>query len=618
VKPTSENTAGSPQIDLAREARFDLGPAVVRPSIGEVTASGRTFRLQPRVMQVLVALARADGEVVSRDQLVASCWGGLAIGDDAINRCIGRLRRLAEQEARGSFAIETLARIGYRLRPVTRPDRAATTAPVLAVLAFENLCEGGDMSWFTDGVSEEIHQTVARARRLKVIGRASSFQFRGADKTAARVAEALKATHILDGSVRRSGSTVRVSAELVECASQTTIWSDRFDRDLTDIFALQDEIAGAVAAALNVVLAPSRPESIEPAVYDLYLRALALLHEGASKLETRAEAFRLLEQVVSAAPTFARAWGVLAFERAWWLLIDDARDDGSARARATRTAETALALAPGVGLAYQALSYLEPPNHYQARETFQRKALEVAPNDPQVLMLYSRFCHTVGRLDEALVCARQAYDLEPFDVEVGSHYAASLIDVDRYQEGIKLWQEHIARWPESEGAAQMFTFWAAANQDWDRFDALATLTAAKGWQSPWTLDAIKYSSKLRDEDAEFWRLTLDQTGQTIAATGTVQLEMLTYLHAAGLQEAVFELIEHAPDNLHPTGVMNPGVIFFVHNRPMIRDIRFVGLCGKLGLCDYWVKSNSWPDCAEGGVLPYDFKAESRKLAAAPT
>jgi DNA-binding winged helix-turn-helix (wHTH) protein len=107
----------SAPIDLAREAPFALGAAAIRPSLSEVVADGQTIRLQPRVMQVLVALVRANGEVVSRDDLVASCWGGLIIGDDAINRCIGRLRRLAEDEAPASFTIETLTRIGYRLTP---------------------------------------------------------------------------------------------------------------------------------------------------------------------------------------------------------------------------------------------------------------------------------------------------------------------------------------------------------------------------------------------------------------------------------------------------------------------------------------------------------------------
>ena len=111
----------SAPIDLAREADLRLGSALVRPSLSEVVVASQTIRLQPRVMQVLVALARADGEVVSRDELLASCWGGLAIGDDAINRCIGRLRRLSEEEAPGAFTIGTLPRIGYRLSQAADP-----------------------------------------------------------------------------------------------------------------------------------------------------------------------------------------------------------------------------------------------------------------------------------------------------------------------------------------------------------------------------------------------------------------------------------------------------------------------------------------------------------------
>ncbi len=126
-----------------------------------------------------------------------------------------------------------------------------------------------------------------------MIGRASSFQFRGADKAAANVADHLRATHVLDGSVQRSGARVRISSHLVECADQTTLWSARFDRDLTDIFALQDEIAAAVAAALKVVFAPSGPaQSIDPAIYDVFLRVQA--YEGTASPEKSKEAIRLL------------------------------------------------------------------------------------------------------------------------------------------------------------------------------------------------------------------------------------------------------------------------------------------------------------------------------------
>ena len=154
--------------------------------------------------------------------------------------------------------------------PAPASHAVAPAEPLLAVLAFDNLSGDPEMAYFSDGVSEEIQDTVARGADLKVIGRSSSFQLRGADKTVKRVVEELHATHILDGSVRRSGDRVRITTQLIECAGGTTLWTNRFDRDLTDIFALQDEIAASVAEALKTTFAPApKAGSIDPAAYDL-------------------------------------------------------------------------------------------------------------------------------------------------------------------------------------------------------------------------------------------------------------------------------------------------------------------------------------------------------------
>ena len=150
---------------LAGEPDFELGGLRVRPSTREV-ASGTTSQvLEPRVLQVLIALARRRGAVVSRSDLVAECWGGRAVGDDAINRCIQSLRRVGE--ALGGFSIHTVKRVGYRL---DEQSSGQAVTPVLAVLAFDNLSGDPDMGWFSDGLSVEILQTVAQGADLKVIG----------------------------------------------------------------------------------------------------------------------------------------------------------------------------------------------------------------------------------------------------------------------------------------------------------------------------------------------------------------------------------------------------------------------------------------------------------------
>lgn len=250
--------AWRPPVDLAREPSFRLASVDVRPATREVLGRpGQREVLEPRVMQVLVALARRRGEVVSRDELLHACWRGRTVGDDAVNRCVAALRRVAE--AFGGLAIETIARVGYRLDEVAASRGAGDGARTLvAVLPFEALSDEAGMGHLCDGISEEILQALAQRTALRLVGRAASFQFRGARKVVRQVADELSATHVLDGSVRRSGPRVRVSTHLIECEGQTILWSHRFDRELSDVFALQDAVAEAVAAALREALGPGR------------------------------------------------------------------------------------------------------------------------------------------------------------------------------------------------------------------------------------------------------------------------------------------------------------------------------------------------------------------------
>ena len=264
-------------IDLAAERDFTLGALQVHPSSREVVNGTGSEVLEPRVMQVLVVLAQRRGQVVSRDTLVGLCWAGRSIGEDAIQRAIAKLRKVGETT--GAFMIETIARVGYRLKSVggaaeTVAAAPASAEPILAVLPFDNLSDDRDAQFFSDGMSEEILHTIARAQGLKVVGRTSAFQFRGTDKSVRKVSSELGATHVLDGSIRRVGNRIRIGAHLVEASSQTTVWSEQYDRDLSDVLRLQTEIAEAIAATLRAkLLAKEHAPSIDPGAYDLYLRA---------------------------------------------------------------------------------------------------------------------------------------------------------------------------------------------------------------------------------------------------------------------------------------------------------------------------------------------------------
>ncbi len=608
-------------VDLAHEGPFELGDLRVRPSTREVAIGENRQTLEPRVMQVLVALARRRGAVVSRDDLFATCWGGRTVGEESINRCIAAIRRLAETCA--SFSITTIARVGYRLdtadagpaheASVTSLDADAPER-LLAVLAFDNLSGDAEMAYFSDGVSEEIQQTVARGADLKVVGRTSSFQLRGPDKDIRRLANELRATHVLDGSVRRSGPKVRIAAQLIECASQTTLWSDRFDRDLTDVFALQDEIAGAVAAALKVAFAPpGAAGAVDPAIHDLYLRARARV--SAFDPDGMVQTIRMVERVVAAAPKFARAWSFLAACRAWHMRLygEAARQHGITRDSARTAAETALGLDPGLGLPYAALSLLEAWAHFEEREALLRKALDVAPNVPIILTSMARFSNEVGRRREAADYAKRAYDLDPLDVAAAHAFLTILDHYDR-----DLWESFCGRWPDSDVIAFDAIAVAAAYGDWQGFDCFVAASRLRITNDPNFRALVWHGRNLRNPDPQSIGRAFERARQEFSRTGTLPLSTLASLSQLGMTEEVFGLIDqasfaHVFDDAAqaPSGIFNPSVIF---SRSMVRDIRFVGLCAKLGLCAYWLKTDRWPDCAV--EVAYDFKAESRRLAAA--
>jgi adenylate cyclase len=198
-----------------------LGDVVVQPN-GDLLGHG--VNVAARLM------ARSDpGSVLVSADVRRTIRGPLA--KRLVSR--GSLQLDKMTETIEAFALGSAASVKVATPP-------ASTEPLLAVLPFDNLSDDREMQFFSDGVSEEIIQRLSRGAQMKVIGRTSSFQFRGADKTARKVAKELHCSHILDGSIRRAGGRVRITAHLVEAASQTTLWSDRYDRILEDIFAVRD------------------------------------------------------------------------------------------------------------------------------------------------------------------------------------------------------------------------------------------------------------------------------------------------------------------------------------------------------------------------------------------
>ncbi len=482
--------------------------------------------------------------------------------------------------------------------------------PMLAVLAFDNLSGDPDMTYFSDGISEEIQNTVARGTELKVIGRASSFQFRGADKAAAHVAAELDATHVLDGSVRRSGSRVRISAQLIECAQETTLWSERFDRDLTDIFALQDEIAAAVAAALKTAFAPAAPVGpIDPKAFDLYLRSRGLFWGGNFDLTPQ---IALLEEAVGLAPRFAAAWAGLANTRARILrLAPQGAAYSAQRGAVILAAQAALAIEPASGGAYLALSRLEPFAGYAEQEAHLLQGLSLAPYDLGCLSAMARFCLNVGRHRDAARYAEQAFRLDPLDL-MAAFWQAVIALLSSHPDADRMFENFGARWPGEEVLAIGELTVSFVTERWERVDAVVARLRERGLKGPGPRALVELFSNLRHRDPTTLATVLDQLRARLAETGTVEVQGVLNLAVVGLTEEAFEIAGRAsfsrlfdPDGAPPSRGFEVGNIFA--NPRFMNDVRFVGLCAKLGLCAYWADTGRWPDCADS--VSYDFRSE---------
>lgn len=324
-------------MNLAREPRFRLGGIDVRPATREVIHAGGRDVLEPRVMSVLIALAQARGEVVTRDDLTQACWEGRAVSDDAINRVISRIRRVSDLTGGADFTLETITKVGYRLvvtggepaqepvvaaaaaegvtaeptvrsprwvmavagvllivitglalgsilqKPEWKPDPTASLT--IAVLPFDNLGADQGDEVLALGMARELRNTLSRVRGLRVVSDSSSFAIASEPLTATEMGRRLGADLLLDGSFERTGDAVKLSLELVDGWDGVNVWTGAQSGPASDLDRLRREIAASVFEQMVVRLGPNRlerlaePRAIDPRAYRALLEANELLEK---------------------------------------------------------------------------------------------------------------------------------------------------------------------------------------------------------------------------------------------------------------------------------------------------------------------------------------------------
>ncbi len=440
--------------------------------------AGKVLPVEPKALNLLIFLVENRGRLVQRREIIDAVWKGAFVSDHVLNRAIGQLRKLLADDPKEPHYIETVPTLGYRfvadvepappaplsagaVPPSSVPDRPSEPPPppkdasdipassrashpahAIAVLPFVNLSPDPENEFFADGITEDVIAHLAKIRSMKVISRSSVMTFKKRDRSLREIGEKLGAATLLDGSVRRAGNRVRIVAQLIDRATDEHIWAETYDRDLTDIFAIQSDVALNIANALRAELSRDERARVDRRptynlqAYELYLRGRNSFYRYTE--EGMRRSLIDLHAAVDHDPGFALAWVSIA-EVHTELCIQGCAGVSAEKAiaNAKAAAEQALKIDAELAEAHSILGLILFVFDYDwaAAERAFLRAIDLSPGSAQVHDHYSWLCASREQHDDALRHVRLAHELDP--IAVRTDLATMLLRAGRIEEGLE-------------------------------------------------------------------------------------------------------------------------------------------------------------------------------------
>jgi TolB-like protein/Tfp pilus assembly protein PilF len=357
------------------------------------------------------------------------------------------------------------ARSGPLVESVTPPETTTAEADrlkpgqidnTIAVLPFVNMSSDSEQEYFSDGLSEELLNLLTKISELRVAARTSSFSYKDKDVKVAQIGEELNVAHVLEGSVRKSGNRVRITAQLIHVEDGYHLWSETFDRALDDVFAIQDEIAAEVVTQLKVTLVAAAPKvkETDPEAYNLFLQARHLARQGAT--QAFEQSIALFQQALAVAPNYVAAWAGLA------AVYCDQTDRGLRPARegyalARSSADKALAIDPEYAKAHARKGLITIINDHDLAAAAQHleRAMKLDPMDLDILADAAFLAGDLGRLDEAVALLEYVVAHDPVNPRSHRRLAVSYLTAGRQDDAIASFRTAMALSPGQLGVGQM-------------------------------------------------------------------------------------------------------------------------------------------------------------------
>jgi len=435
-------------MDAQRLLRFESFELDVRSR--ELRKGKQRIRLQEQPFEILRLMLQRPGDVVTREELARHLWpqGTFVDFEHSLNAAVKRLRAALGDDADNPRFVETLPRRGYRFIASLRDGETVSILPVmsdfkarLAVLPFANLSGDPGQEYFSDGLTEEMILQLGRLcrGRIAVISRSSSNVFKGSSRRAREIGEVLRADYLLEGSVRREAERVRITAQLVETRSEAHLWTDVYERSLTDCLSVQAEVAARIAQSLAVELLPEQPvqPSHDAAAYQTYLKGR--YYWGLPGDQGFPQAIDYFKQACEADPAFAAAHADLArtyTARAEYYNVLPR----TALEAARPIAERALELDPHLAHAHLAVANIRAMLDWdwEAAEGGFRQAIALNPSSDGAHRWYGILLAGLGRLSEAVQEVQRARELDPLCLVTGTSDAWTRYIASDYETAIDL------------------------------------------------------------------------------------------------------------------------------------------------------------------------------------
>ena len=461
-------------------------------------------------------------------------------------------------------------------------EAVAVDVSSIAVLAFANMSDDVGNEYFSEGLSEELLNLLAKIPELRVAARTSSFSYKGKDTKAHQIGLELNVAHVLEGSVRKSGDRIRITAQLIKTSDGFHVWSKTFDRTLEDIFAIQDEIAAAIVSELKVNLLGVMPEgrTTDPEVYSLYLQGHYFNRlNGAENHEKAIVAFK---EALAIDPNYAPAW--VGLQLSYSLAVRSGRrSKEESWALAMDAVERALAIDESLASAWAALAFLRRTHDWdwQGASVAINRALELEPNNPEVLPAAASIAGTFGRLDESIALFKRNTVLDPLKQDSHRALGSRYLNAGRFEDALHAFRKVQKLNPEYPGIRGDFIRTYLVSGDPER--ALLELNALPDGSKAFGLRVATHSEL--GNEAEAQAIMNDLLEMFADDHPRSRASLMAELYGfRGENDSAFEWLEKAYQRREYQ------LAYFLGNwwfRKLVTDPRYAAFVEKLGLLEEW-------------------------------